>query len=53
MLTQASHKIAASVYQQASPSDVHPSGGGAERTWDPASPDSDDDVVDADYREVA
>jgi molecular chaperone DnaK len=53
MLTQASNKIAASMYQQASPSGVHQSGGGAERTRGPASSGSDDDVVDAEYQEVA
>ncbi len=53
MLTQASHKLAASIYQQASPSDAQQSGGGAENTWHQGSKESDDDVVDAEYREVA
>lgn len=53
VLTQASHKLAASMYQQTSHTDVHQSGGTAQNTWGPASSGSDDDVVDADYQEVA
>jgi len=53
VLTQASHKLAASMYQQASPSGAHQGESATENTWDPASSGSDDDVVDADYQEVA
>ncbi|MEE8480495.1 MAG: molecular chaperone DnaK [Desulfobacterales bacterium] len=53
VLTQVSHKLAASIYQQASPSGAQQSGGSAESTWNQGSNESDDDVVDADYREVA
>ncbi|MGD9082898.1 MAG: molecular chaperone DnaK [Desulfobacterales bacterium] len=53
VLTQASHKLAASVYQQTSHTDAQQSGGTAQNTWGPASSGSDDDVVDADYQEVA
>ena len=53
MLTQASHKIAASMYQQATPSGAQQSGCGAEGTCRPTSSESDDNVVDAEYQEVA
>jgi molecular chaperone DnaK len=53
VLTQASHKLAASIYQQASPSGAQQSGGNTESTWHQGSNESDDDVVDAEYREVA
>jgi molecular chaperone DnaK len=53
VLTQASHKLAASMYQQASPSGAHQGESATESTWDPASSGSDDDVVDAEYQEVA
>ncbi len=53
VLTQASHMLAASMYQQASHTGEHQSGGTAQNTWGPASSGSDDDVVDADYQEVA
>ena len=41
------------MYQQASPSGAHQGESATENTWDPASSGSDDDVVDADYQEVA
>ena len=53
VLTQASHKLASSMYQQTSHTDAHQSGDTAQRSWGPASSGSDDDVVDADYQEVA
>ncbi|RZB31157.1 MAG: molecular chaperone DnaK [Desulfobacteraceae bacterium Eth-SRB2] len=53
VLTQASHKLTASMYQQASPSGAHQGESATESTWGPASSGSDDDVVDAEYREVA
>jgi molecular chaperone DnaK len=53
VLTKASHKLAASMYQQASPSGAHQGESATESTWDPASSGPDDDVVDADYQEVA
>jgi molecular chaperone DnaK len=53
VLTQASHKLAASMYQQASPSGAHQGESATQSTWGPASAGSDDDVVDAEYQEVA
>ena len=53
VLTQASHKLAASMYQQASPAEEQQGRGGPDSTWTSASSGSDDDVVDADYQEVA
>jgi molecular chaperone DnaK len=53
MLTQASHKLAASMYQQATPSGAQQSGCGSEGTCRPTSSGSDNDVVDAEYQEVA
>jgi molecular chaperone DnaK len=44
VLTQASHKLAASMYQQASPSGAHQGESATESTWDPASSGSDDDT---------
>jgi molecular chaperone DnaK len=53
VLTQASHKLAASMYQQTPHTHAHQSGDTAQNTWGPASSGSDDDVVDADFQEVA
>ncbi|MBW1959632.1 MAG: Hsp70 family protein [Deltaproteobacteria bacterium] len=53
VLTQASHKLAASMYQQAPPSGAHQGESATDNTRDPASSGSDDDVVDAEYQEVA
>jgi molecular chaperone DnaK len=53
VLTQASHKLAASMYQQTSHTGAHQSGDTAQSTWGPSSSEPDDDVVDADYQEVA
>ncbi|MFC1515871.1 molecular chaperone DnaK [Thermodesulfobacteriota bacterium] len=53
VLTQASHKLAQSMYQQASPSGEQQHEGGAEYTHGPAASGTDDDVVDAEYQEVA
>jgi molecular chaperone DnaK len=53
VLTQASHKMASSMYQQTSHTHAHQGGDTAQRSWGPASSGSDDDVVDADYQEVA
>ena len=52
-LTGASHKLAQSMYQQASPSGEQQHEGGAEYTHGPAASGTDDDVVDAEYQEVA
>lgn len=53
VLTQASHKLAASMYQQSSPHGEHQSGCSAEGTCGQASSELDDDVVDAEYHDVA
>jgi molecular chaperone DnaK len=53
VLTQASHKVASSMYQQTSHTHAHQAEDTAQRSWGPASSASDDDVVDADYQEVA
>jgi molecular chaperone DnaK len=53
VLTQASHKMASSMYQQTSHTHAHQGGDTAQSSWGPASSGSDDDVVDADYQEVA
>jgi molecular chaperone DnaK len=52
-LTQTSHKLAASMYQQASQPNAQQGGEGTEGAWHHSSPGSDDDVVDAEYRDVA
>ena len=52
MLTHASHSLAESMYQNASQSDDSQSGGGAENMWQ-SNAGSDDDVVDAEFKEVA
>ncbi|NNG06816.1 MAG: Hsp70 family protein, partial [Desulfobacteraceae bacterium] len=53
-LSQASHKLAASMYEQASQAGAQQGGGGPEGAWQhqQGSSGSDEDVVDADYREV-
>jgi len=54
-LTQASHKLAEAMYQQASQDQGQPEGGSAEAAGDGADSGagaSDDDVVDADFEEV-
>jgi len=53
VLTQASHKLAASMYQQTGPAGGHAGGSGPENAWGKASAGADDDVVDAEYKEVA
>ena len=52
VLTQASHKLAASMYQQASTSGCQQGPCGTENQWSQDPSGSDDDVVDAEYREV-
>jgi molecular chaperone DnaK len=52
-LTQASHKLATAMYQQASHSDASPNGSTADGMRGSADSGPDDDVVDAEYREVA
>lgn len=55
VLTEASHKLASSAYQQASPSGA-PHGGngtGAGDAWGSNSTAPDEDIVDAEYEEVA
>ena len=54
MLTQASHSLAASMYQQASASDTgtHHAGASPDAEWRQDSSGPDEDVVDAEYREV-
>jgi molecular chaperone DnaK len=51
-LTQASHKLAASMYEQASQAGAQQGGAGSEDMGQPGSSRSDEDVVDAEYREV-
>ena len=51
-LTQSSHNLAASMYQQASASDTQHAGGGEDTEWTRDSSRPDEDVVDAEYREV-
>ena len=53
-LSQASHKLAASMYEQASQAGAQQGGGSPEGAWQhqQGSSGSDEDVVDADYREV-
>jgi len=53
VLTQASHKLAASMYQQASQAGAQQGGAGTENTRQRGSSSTEDDVVDAEYREVA
>lgn len=52
-LTQASHKLAESMYQQASQHGGNQSGEGPESTDRPGYSGADDDVVDAEFQEVA
>jgi molecular chaperone DnaK len=52
-LTQASHKLAESMYQQASQQGANQSGEGSESTDRPGYSGADDDVVDAEFQEVA
>ncbi len=53
VLTQTSHKLAASMYERASQPGAQQGGGGPEGTGQYGSSGSDEDVVDAEYREVA
>ncbi len=53
VLTQASHKMAASVYQKNSGSGDPQHGYASENNWQNTSSRSEDDVVDAEYQEVA
>jgi len=53
VLTQASHKLATSMYQQSAACGAQQGNCGSENTRSQASNGSDDDVVDADYQEVA
>ena len=52
-LTQASHKLAASMYEQASQAGAQQGGAGPEDMGQQGSSGPDEDVVDAEYREVA
>ena len=52
-LTQASHKLAASMYEQASQAGAQQRGAGPEDIGQQGSSGPDEDVVDAEYREVA
>jgi molecular chaperone DnaK len=52
-LTQVSHKMAASVYGKNSGSQDPRHGYADENNWQNTASGSDDDVVDADYQEVA
>jgi len=52
-LTQASHKLAASMYEQASQAGAQQRGAGPEDMGQQGSSGPDEDVVDAEYREVA
>jgi molecular chaperone DnaK len=53
ILTHASHSLASTMYQQSSAGGCHQGSCGNEGAWQQGSPGKDDDVVDADYREVA
>jgi molecular chaperone DnaK len=53
VLTQASHKLAASMYQQASPSGAHEDQSATQSDRGQPASGSSDDVVDAEYEEVA
>ena len=53
VLTHASHSLAESMYQQASQSGAYQGGGCAGGACGSTSPRSDDDVFDAEYRDVA
>jgi molecular chaperone DnaK len=53
VLTQASHKLAESVYQQSQPSGNYQGGADSQNARGPTSSQADDDVVDAEYEEVA
>jgi molecular chaperone DnaK len=53
VLTQASHKLAASMYQQASGSGAHQDQSATQSDRGQPSSGSGDDVVDAEYHEVA
>jgi molecular chaperone DnaK len=52
-LTQASHKLATSMYQNAAQAGAHQGGCGAEGTCGSAYAEPDDDVIDAEYENVA
>ncbi len=52
-LTETSHKLATAMYQQASHAGSAPNGSTADGMRDSASSGSDDDVVDAEFQEVA
>ncbi|MGW8188598.1 MAG: molecular chaperone DnaK, partial [Desulfobacterales bacterium] len=52
-LTQASHKLATAMYRQASHSGASPNESAADAMGNSAASGSDDDVVDAEYQEVA
>lgn len=53
VLTQTSHKLATSMYEQASQAGAQQGGAGAEDTGQHGPSGPDEDVVDAEYREVA
>jgi molecular chaperone DnaK len=53
VLTQASHKLATAMYQQSAACGAQPGGCGSENMGSQASNKPDDDVVDAEYQEVA
>lgn len=53
VLTHASHQLASTMYQQASPSGAYQPGGNTGSTQGPTAPGSDGDVIDAEYQEVA
>jgi len=53
VLTQTSHKLAATMYERASQAGAQPGGAAAEDTGSYGSSGSDEDVVDAEYQEVA
>jgi molecular chaperone DnaK len=53
ILSHASHRLAESVYQQAGPSDGQYAGSGGQNTTGSSSSNSNDDVVDAEFEEVA
>jgi len=53
VLTHASHSLASTMYQQSSSSGCQGGSCGNEGSWEQPSPGTDEEVVDADFREVA
>ena len=52
LLTHAAHRLTETIYQQSAPQGAQQAGSGPEGAWGKASSKPDDDVVDADFRDV-